>query len=254
MCVHACIAQNTIGSRIAVPSGFTRQHQETKGFGEYLRNFPLKQKNSKVLLYNGNEKKRQDVHEAVLDISVGNKDLQQCADAVMRLRAEYFYSTKQYDQLHFNFTNGFNASFDKWRKGYRIKVKGNTATWVKTSEPSDSRKIFDSYLEMVFSYAGTLSLQKELRKKELKAIEPGDVFIVGGSPGHAVIVMDVAIQQTTGKKVFVLAQSYMPAQSIHVLKNFNDTALSPWYHLKEGDVLETPEWDFPAGSLYEFVN
>ncbi len=252
MFVQILSAQNTFSSRFAVPKGYSRIAKDANGFGAYLQRFPLKQKGASVLLYNGNEKKRQDVHEAVLEISVGNKDLQQCADAVMRLRAEYLYGTKQYEKLHFNFTNGFNASFDKWRKGYRIKVKGNTASWVKTSEPSDSRKVFDAYLEMVFSYAGTLSLQKELRKKALASIEPGDVFIMGGSPGHAVIVMDVAVHQITGKRVFILAQSYMPAQNIHVLKNGNNTDLSPWYQLNEGELLETPEWDFPPGSLYEF--
>jgi Domain of unknown function (4846) len=37
----------------------------------------------------GDMKARQDVQYAVLDISVGNRDLQQCADAVMRIRGEY---------------------------------------------------------------------------------------------------------------------------------------------------------------------
>jgi hypothetical protein len=40
-----------------------------------------------VLLYNGAPKFRQDVHAAVIDIDVGTRDLQQCADATMRLRA-----------------------------------------------------------------------------------------------------------------------------------------------------------------------
>jgi len=203
-------------------------------------------------LYNGNEKNRQDVHEAVLDIDVGTKDLQQCADAVMRLRAEYLYSTKQYEKLHFNFTNGFNAEFTKWVKGYRIKIKGNKTTWYLATKPSDSKEVFKAYLEIVFSYAGTLSLSKELNKKSIGDIQAGDVFIKGGSPGHAVIVMDVAMNVKGTERVFCIAQSYMPAQNIHVLKNPNNAKLSPWYNLKEGETLETPEWDFPTGSLYAF--
>ena len=42
----------------------------------------------------------------------------------------------------------------------------------------------------------------------------GDVLIQGGSPGHAVIVVDMAENPATGEKLYLLAQSYMPAQDI----------------------------------------
>ena len=54
------------------------------------------------------------------------------------------------------------------------------------------------------------------------------------------------------QRVFCIAQSYMPAQNIHVLKNLNNEKMSPWYSLKEGETLKTPEWDFPPNSLYSF--
>jgi hypothetical protein len=242
----------TVSDRFNTPDGFIRLPENGPSFSSFLSTFPLKKAGTKVLLYNGNEKNRQDVHEAVLDIDVGTKDLQQCADAVMRLRAEYLYKTKQYDKLHFNFTNGFKAEFAKWAKGYRIKVKGNSTTWYLGAKPSDSKDVFKAYLDIVFSYAGTLSLSKELKKKSIKDIAAGDVFLVGGSPGHAVIVMDVAMNIAGTQRVFVIAQSYMPAQNIHILKNPNDQKLSPWYNLKDGETLETPEWDFPPNSLYTF--
>jgi hypothetical protein len=242
----------TVSERFNTPDGFIRLPENGYSFSTFLSTFPLKKPGTKVLLYNGNEKNRQDVHEAVLDIDVGAKDLQQCADAVMRLRAEYLYKTKQYDKLHFNFTNGFNAEFSKWVKGYRVKIKGNNTTWYLGAKPGDDEKTFRSYLELVFSYAGTLSLSKELKKKSIKNISAGDVFLVGGSPGHAVIVMDVAMNVAGTERVFCIAQSYMPAQNIHVLKNLNSAKISPWYNLKEGQTLETPEWDFPPNSLYTF--
>jgi hypothetical protein len=83
-------------------------------------------------------------------------------------------------------------------------------------------------------------------------IEIGDVFVRGGSPGHAVIVVDLAADKATGKKVFLLAQSYMPAQDIHVLKNPADPKLSPWYASDFGEILETPEWTFSKGELMRF--
>ena len=62
------------------------------------------------------------MHLAVIDMDIGERDLQQCADAVIRLRAEYLYGTGQYDKIHFNFTSGFNAQYIKWMQGSRISV------------------------------------------------------------------------------------------------------------------------------------
>lgn len=106
-------------------------------------------------------------------------------------------------------------------------------------------------MDIVFGYAGTLSLAQELKQQELKNIKPGDVFIRGGSPGHAVIVVDVA-QNKKGKKCFMLAQSYMPAQEIHILKNYNDENISPWYREDFGEILLTPEYIFNQTELKQF--
>ncbi len=101
-------------------------------------------------------------------------------------------------------------------------------------------------------YAGTLSLSKELNPVPIKNMQIGDVFIYGGSPGHAVIVMDMCNSPKTGKKMFMLAQSYMPAQEIHVLKNENNPAISPWYELNENSEIKTPEWTFTPQQLKRF--
>ena len=65
--------------------------------------------------------------------------------------------------------------------------------------------------------------------------------------------MDVAINSETNDKCFLIAQSYMPAQNIHVLKNLSNHDLSPWYSLKECiDIIETPEWTFYPNQLKRF--
>ena len=112
---------------------------------------------------------------------------------------------------------------------------------------------FRSYLDLVYSYAGTLSLEKELKPIKFTEMATGDVLIRGGSPGHAVIVVDMAQNQATGDKIFLFAQSYMPAQDIHILQNPNDAKLSPWYSITSpGDEVITPEWDFKKLQLRRF--
>ncbi len=122
----------TVSTRFSPTSGYTRISSEAASFAGYLQHLLLKEHGSLVHYYNGVEKPNK-VAAAVLNTDVGAKDLQQCADAVMRLRAEYLLKTKQYSALHFNFTNGFKADYGKWRSGYRIRVKGNDVSWHKTN-------------------------------------------------------------------------------------------------------------------------
>lgn len=243
---------NTIATRFAPPSGYVRTKVGTNSFTHYLRNLPLKPKNSKVTYFDGRTKTNFGVYDAVVDLPIGKRDLHQCADAVMRLRAEYLYEQKRYSDIHFNFTNGFKADYNNWKNGKRIVVQGNKVFWKQLTSPSNSPKVFWKYLEMVFSYAGTASLSQELKPINLKDIKAGDVFIKGGFPGHAVIVVDIVTNTKTGKKMFLLAQSYMPAQELQILKNPNSSKDSPWYSSDFNTKLITPEWIFKKSELKRF--
>lgn len=242
-----------VRERISPPPGFERIEIEEGSFAAFLRTLPLKPHGSKVRYYDGGTKGR-DVHEAVLDVDVGDRDLQQCADAVIRLRAEYLYGQGLYSRIHFNFTNGFKADYPTWMQGNRIVVEGNEAYWVKRTGYSEDYASFREYLDMVFAYAGTLSLSQEMEKVPLADMEIGDVFLKGELPGHCAIVLDMAENRATGEKLFILAQSYMPAQDIHILKNPQSESLSPWYPISFGDELITPEWTFYQDQLVRFQN
>lgn len=240
-------------SRIQTPPGFERVSYEAGSFGYFLQHLTLKPEGSKVMLYDGREKSRQDVHAAILDIDVGKRDLQQCADAVMRLRAEYLWQAGRFQDIQFSFTNGFPAPYSRWRSGERIRINGNEVSWVNRTEESDSYSTFRAYMNFIFAYAGTLSLDRDLKAKAIDYIEAGDVFIQGGSPGHAVLVMDKAVHPDTGEKLVLLAQSYMPAQDIHILRNLRALELSPWYSVREfADIVHTPEWHFTKKDLKTF--
>lgn len=240
-----------IKDRFVPPRGFDRVSYPDNSFAAFLQQLPLKPSGSRVKYYNGAEKAPGQVYLAVVDMDVGKRDLQQCADAVMRLRGEYLYGQERYDDIRFDLTNGFDMAFAKWRQGYRIKVSGNTVSWIKTKSASYSYGQFRSYMNMVFAYAGTLSLARELNAVPVEDIQVGDVLIQGGSPGHAVIVVDMAINKA-GEKRFLLAQSYMPAQEIQVLQDPKQASPSPWYALPPGERLETPEWNFTVHDLKRF--
>ncbi len=238
----------TVETRFNLPSGYHRTQVSNDSFGAFLRSFPLKNDKSKVYFYNGEEKTNAQ-QVAVLDIDRGTKDLQQCADAVMRLRSEYLYAQKQFTAISFKTFGGVAMTYDKYKSGYRITNQG----FIKSKSPDNSKAGFRKYQDMVFVYANTYTLEKEMKVvKNLSDLELGDVFIVSNpkSYGHAMIVMDVAENPQTHDKIFLLAQSYMPAQDIHIVKNPKGGA---WYSMKDlSTELNTPEWTFPLNALHRF--
>ena len=243
-------AGDTVQARFPAPEGFVRTQEAPGSFGTFLRGQKLEPDGSPVLLYDGREKGG-DAAVAVLSLDVGGKDLQQCADAALRLRAEYLFAQGRFDAISFHLTNGFLFPYAKYRAGYRLQVDGNETTLVKTASPDNSYAVFRKYCDMLFTYAGTLSLSQECAPVEDSDLQIGDLFIQGGSPGHCVIVADLCENPATGEKAFLLAQSYMPAQQIHVLKN--PARDEPWYYASELSYpFATPQWTFEAGSHKRF--
>ena len=243
---------NALKNRIAPPDGFTRTKCAAGSYCDWVRNVPLKPEGSPVRYYDGNIKHHAS-HHSVLDLDTGEKNLQHCADAVIRLKAEYHYSRKEFSKIKFDFTSGDTVSFDDWRRGRKPIVRGNKVSFTKPkNSTNNSYSNFKDYLTIIFSYAGTISLSNEMKSVNIRNIRIGDAFVVGGSPGHAVLVIDMA-ENAAGEKMFLLAQSYMPAQDMHILKNFNHPGDGPWYSANFDGKLYTPEWHFEKTDLKRFV-
>ncbi len=215
-------SSDNVVTRFKAPDGYHQSSVKPGSFAEWLQNLPLKPAGTQTKTYKGDVARTDYYTAAVVDISVGNQDLQQCADAVMRLRGEYLYHQKNYKAISFNFVSGFKCDYLHYADGYRYQ----NDKWVLKAKKDYSYPAFMRYMNLVFAYAGTLSLDKELHKvanpDELKT---GDIFIHGGSPGHCFIVMDV-VENSKHQKQFLLAQSFMPAQNIQVLQYG-----SPWFSL-----------------------
>jgi murein L,D-transpeptidase YafK len=245
--------KNALINRIKTPEGYKRIPVQIGSFADWLRNLPLKPGHPPVYLYTGNRKSYQGGHYAVINIDIGTKDLQQCADAIIRLYAEYLYSRNEVDTIEFKITSGDIVKFRTWTGGYRPSVNNNRVTWDHPALPDSSYSVLREYLDFVFTYAGTYSLSKQLQSvSDYNNMEIGNIFIRGGFPGHAVIILDMAINTQTGEKIFLIGQSYMPAQDIHILKNLHDPNLSPWYRADFGDTLYTPQWNFTSRDLKKF--
>ena len=234
---------------ISLPEGFRHVKEGDSVYSDWLLDLKFK-KNRSVYLYDGRLKSNQDVQFGVLDIDIGRSDLVQCADAAIKLKADFLFEKSRYSEINFIATSGDKLSFVSWLNGTRWKEQGSKLmSYTITRNMNNIKNEYNAFMQFVFSYCGTYSLAKQLKPvNELSSIQPGDIFIQGGFPGHAITVMAVA-KNGNGKKIFLLSQGYMPAQDIHILKNYADPQLSPWYDMSNIDPLHTPQWKFESGSL-----
>ena len=238
----------TLESAFPTPAGFTRVSEDPKSFGAFLRTLPLLPEGAPVLAFDGAT-----VHPgtdprvaAVAALDVGNRDLQQCADSIIRLNAEWHWANAARDGLQYTLTSGAPAKWDDWRSGMRPKVSGQKVSWSSAASADGSRAAFRKYLDFVFTYAGTRSLSAYNKPIARASLEPGDFFVLPAKDlGHAVLVLDLA-DDGKGHRMALVGQGFMPAQSFHVL---NAAPGQAWFSL-DGEQVTTPFWaPFPWTSL-----
>lgn len=243
--------QESLVDRLPPPTGFEPITASELSLAQWLHRLPLKPEGAAVHLYDGSKKANQRAHVAVVDIDVGARNLQQCADAVIRLYAEYRFATGQAERMAFSLTNGQRTAWAQWRNGWRPRLANKRIVWTKRRTSDGSYQSFRHWLDFVFTYAGTHSLTLDMQPVPSPSrVQSGDVFLQGGFPGHAVMVIAVA-ESPQGNRVFLLAQSYMPAQDIHILRG-PDGSDSPWYPALDHGLLRTPDWTFKYEDLHRF--
>jgi len=244
-------AVDTVAERFPANDGFVSVVVDEGSFGAFLRRLPLLPPGTPVRSFRG------DVVDApwakaVVDLDVSNKDLQQCADSAIRLWAEYRWSKGDVDQVGVDQVGVDLVGVDKagagfslhatsgdplpWRRfaaGERPVVVNNRIAWKQQAKASSSKETFRSYLENVFMWAGSRSLANDT--DAVGEVAPGDLLVKGGSPGHVLVVLDVARSAAGGER-WLIGQGYMPAQSFHVLG---------WFAVDDDGAVTVPSWPGP---------
>ena len=211
----------TVGD-IPTPWGYERVASAKGDFTEYLRSLPLMERGSQLKLYTGGNARLQSRAYAVVDLPLLS-NAEQCADVCMRLRAEFLFGNGQRGAIWFQDVNGVNMRYSG----------------------SASRKEFERYLRNVYANASTFSMKREMPRRKLLDMQPGDVFVYDAGDrthhkylkvpsGHAVMVVDVAVDKN-GKKAFLLAEGNTPARDIHVMPNWLNPFASPWHYVDDDD-------------------
>lgn len=242
-----------IANALPPPPGFARVAVPEDGFADWLRHLPLAPAGTTVLLHDGRPLLDQSIIAAVVDIDTGTSDLQQCADAVMRLRAEFLYSRGLIGAIGFALIDGESYPFSAYSRGATPQQNGDAIRWENAKPRGAGHADLRRYLDLLFGFASTRSLVRELQPvASLRDAEIGDVFIRAGQPGHAVVIADMAEEMATGRRLVLLVQGSMPARGIYILSNTQHPELGAWFDLVDGEPIITPGYEFKPDELRRF--
>jgi Domain of unknown function (4846) len=189
--------------RLAPPAGYTRV-TPPDDFAAWLRELPLKAPEARVMTFSGREATLSErlfaYNAGVVDMQLLNEN-QQCADAIMRLRAEYLWTTGDCNQIEFTQAR-MTISYRDW-----------------DSCSTRSRPKFEKYLKYVFAFIGTAGLKDELQKIDKGQVFAGDLHVQNdtGGIGHALLVLD-HVKNAEGRSLYLLGQGSIPALEFHIVR------------------------------------
>ncbi len=239
-------ATGTLQSRFETPPGYHRVKLPEDSFGAWLRTLPMAAEDTPVTSYKGAV-----IHPAddqylagVVAIDVGKVDLQQSPDVVIRLHAEWLWSQGERNMTYRGAT-GLDMPFSRWTRGERIMAQGASVFWVVKAKPAEpDHAELRKYLDTVYTWANSTALAQQGQAVEATDLQPGDFFVHMGSPGHAMIVLDIA-EKPAGQRLALLGQALNPAQSVFVVRPGRATA---WFSMRAGESIITPHtkeftWD-----------
>lgn len=222
----------TVGAAFPPPAG--ADWVAGDAFGESLRALPLAAPEVPVTTWDGRVVRRD---ARVIEIPLVRGDLQQCADSVVRVRAEWL--KKEGLPVQFHATSGDRLDWERWSHGERPVEVGGRLQWRAAGGAAD----WDGYLRALFNWGGSWSLEK-LDSAQATSPEAGMILVHGGFPGHAVLLLGVAKRED---ETFVLVgQGFMPAQSFHV----DPGPFGGWWRWE--DPLALSVWTFSTSELRRF--
>jgi hypothetical protein len=239
---------DNLETRFPPPPDYKRVAVEAGSFGEWLRTLPLAAPDTPVTSYNGDviHPAKDEYVGAVVAIDIGDQDLQQSPDVIIRLHAEWLWSKGERDGISYRSATKLPMPLSRWAKGQRLIPDGASVFWAVKNKPAEvDYPEFRKYLTAVMTWANSTALSLRASKvADPKDLKPGDFFLHSGAPGHVAVVLDVA-EKSSGERVALLGQALNPTQSIHVLSLGKATA---WFGMRPPRPVLTPRteefgWD-----------
>jgi hypothetical protein len=218
----------TIATRFQPPGGFQRTPVLPGNYGHWLRNLPLLPEKSPVKDYLGKIRNTSNdtTIAAVVDYDIQGKKLEQCMDIIIRFRADFLRLRGRENEISFYLPVNFLLKWYDWKQGSRPHFQGIRLNLIQNNPPDSSEKSYEDYLWTIFYHSNTQTAYFNYPKVKLEDLQIGDFIVKKGSRGHAVLIVDLAVDRD-GNKIALVGQGDTPARQFHILNNRNHHAWFP---------------------------
>ena len=220
--------KQTVIQRFSEPQGFQRIKVAEGSFADWLRNLPLKTPGSPVLDFKGCIFKQADdsTVAAVIDLDIQGRRLEQCMDILLRLHSSYFTEIRKQDSLAFPMPDGLMLPWKKWHRGWRPEFKGLHFYLAHKAVTDKSQQNFQSWLNEIYANIGSHTFYHYYKTIPLADFQIGDFIVRKNRKGHAVMILDMAVNPQ-GQKMVMVGQGDTPACEFYILKNRDGSVWFP---------------------------
>jgi hypothetical protein len=212
---------------------------DPNSWSEWLRLLPLAASGTPVRNYRGEIVVPGDDEQlaAVVAIDIGSRDLQQSADVLLRLHAEWRWYRGELRMLYLS-DSKLELPLQKWGAGERLVAAGGQPKWVAqaAAKPKLDGVDFREYLEAVLAWSDGQALVAESVPLAPEGLEPGAFFLRQGHPADVLVVLDVATSPA-GERAMLLAHARNPSENIHVIRPTRDTV---WFPVRTHQPVRVP--------------
>lgn len=219
--------QETIETKILPPQGFKRIPVNPGSFADWLRKLSLLSAGSPVLDYRSRVFKSpvDTTVAAVISMDVSGRKLWQCMDILIVLHTEYLLRKGKRHEVSGLLPDGTLLSWKQWSHGFRSDFAGVRYSIHKKASADSTEKNFYRYLNHLFELSGTQAFYHFYPTIDPKELQIGDFIVKKGNKGHAVMIMDLAVDQA-GKLLALIGQGDTPACQFYILNYRKD---NPWF-------------------------
>jgi hypothetical protein len=236
------LAQATLLSRFVEPKEYRRVAVDPGTLGHWLRTLPLAAPGTVVQDLNGKPAAATIAGHAAAVVAI-DMHAEESADALLRLHAEWQFSSGRSEQISYASNTGRPLPFRRWLAGERIVMKKHGWAWASKAAPATQTSYADlrGFLDAAYQWVDPRALAIQGRVLDAGDVAPGDYFVHAGKDPTLTIVLDVA-KNPAGEPALLLGHVAAPHQNMYVMRA---SAQSVWF-------MPRATKDIPAPGLRPF--
>ncbi len=231
---------SSIEKRNAAPKGYLQiPNDSLRGFGRWLRGYPMRSESEPLTTYGGNFLAEPTVVGGIIDLPVVSPGTGS-REVLYSFMHEYAIVMQREMELNYRGLADDSVSMYLYATGsYSTNFNRTKYYWKETEEKALDANLLNRYTEFVRSVSSYKSLIRDCQEISIADVLPGDLFIqydfAPRPKGHLSIVLDVAVldpeaniaeigaslKDSSGdpyQRVFLFGNGLTPASSFHIIK------------------------------------